>query len=133
MIPSHQVETGNDVIAALGKAGKVGTFDITTRGRKTGQPRRLEISYHVINGRLYISGIPSPRRRSWLANLDADPSLTLHLRKPVASDVAATARIIDSEAERRALLPQVAQNWGRDDVERMVLQSPLIEVSIKPV
>jgi len=132
-MPSHQVETGNDVIAALGKAGKLGTFDITTSGRKTGQPRRLEISYHVINGRLYISGIPSPRRRSWLANLDADPSLTLHLRKPVAADVAATARIIDSEAERRALLPQVAQNWGRNDVERMVLQSPLIEVSIKPV
>jgi deazaflavin-dependent oxidoreductase (nitroreductase family) len=123
---------GNDIIEALGKVTRVGTFDITTRGRKTGQPRRLEIVYHVIDGRLYISGVPSPRRRSWLANLDADPSLTLHLRRPVARDVAAKARIIDTEAERRAVLPRIASNWRRDDIERMVLQSPLIEVSIEP-
>ena len=80
-----------DIIATLGKGG---VFDITTTGRKSGEPRRLEIVYHVIDGRLYLSGIPMPTRRSWLANLDADPALTLHLRKPVPADVAATVRII---------------------------------------
>jgi len=73
-----------------------------------------------------------PTRRSWLANLDADPALTLHLRKPVPADVAATVRIIESEAERRAVLPHVARNWGRDDIELMVRQSPLVEVTIEP-
>jgi len=118
-----------DIIATLGKGG---VFDITTTGRKSGEPRRLEIVYHVIDGRLYLSGIPMPTRRSWLANLDADPALTLHLRKPVPADVAATVRIIESEAERRAVLPHVARNWGRDDIELMVRQSPLVEVTIEP-
>jgi len=116
-----------DVIAGLGKGG---VFDITTTGRRSGEPRRLEIGYHVIDSRLYISGIPRPTRRAWLANLDANPALTLHLRQPVPTDVAATARIIDSEAERLAVLPHVARNWGRDDVELMVRQSPLVEVVI---
>ena len=118
-----------DIIATLGKGG---VFDITTTGRKSGEPRRLEIVYHVIDGRLYLSGIPMPTRRSWLANLDADPALTLHLRKPLPSAVAATVRIIESEAERRAVLPHVARNWGRDDIELMVRQSPLVEVTIEP-
>ena len=118
-----------DIIATLGKGG---VFDITTTGRKSGEPRRLEIVYHVIDGRLYLSGIPMPTRRSWLANLDADPALTLHLRKPLPAAVAATVRIIESEAERRAVLPHVARNWGRDDIELMVRQSPLVEVKIEP-
>jgi deazaflavin-dependent oxidoreductase (nitroreductase family) len=110
--------------------GALGLFDITTTGRRTGQPRRLEIAYHVIDGRLYISGLPSPRRRGWIANLDANPSLTVHLRKPVAADVAGRARIIDAEHERRPLLERVARNWSRRDLELMVKQSPLIEVTL---
>jgi deazaflavin-dependent oxidoreductase (nitroreductase family) len=123
------VTAGKDVIATL---GKMGVFDITTVGRKTGEARRLEIVYHVIDGRLYVSGIPRPNRRGWLANLDANPALKVHFRKPVPADFAATARVIDSEAERRALLPNIARNWGREDIELMVRQSPLIEVSIEP-
>ena len=118
--------------AIIGALGETGTFYITTSGRKSGSRRRIEIAYHVIDGRLYISGIPYPGRRGWLANLDADPTLTLHVRKPAPADVAATARIIDTEAERRAVLPHIARNWGRSDLELMVRQSPLIEVSIKP-
>jgi len=119
----------HEVIAGM---GRMGVFDITTSGRRTAEPRRLEIVYHVIDNRIYVSGIPSPTRRGWLANLDANPALTLHLRKPVAGDVQATARIIDGEAERRTLLPHIAANWGRHDIELMVRQSPLIEVTIEP-
>src|SRR5258706_640972 len=99
-----------DTSSIIRGLGKMGVFDITTTGRKTGEARRLEIVYHVIDDRLYISGIPMPRRRGWLANLDANPALTLHLRKPVRADVPATARVIDGEAERRSLLPQIAAN-----------------------
>jgi deazaflavin-dependent oxidoreductase (nitroreductase family) len=117
--------TKDEIIAGLGKGG---LFDITTTGRKTGEPRRIEIVYHVIDGRLYLSGIPRPTRRGWLANLDSKPAFTIHLRKPAPADFAATARIIDAELERRAVLPQIADNWGREDLETMVRQSPLIEV-----
>ncbi len=54
-----------------------GIIDITTTGRKTGQPRRIEIAYHTIDGRIYITGMPrADRTRAWLLNLEADPHLT---------------------------------------------------------
>jgi deazaflavin-dependent oxidoreductase (nitroreductase family) len=106
-----------------------GTIDITTTGRTTGEPRRIEIVFHRIDGRIWISGMPSPRRRSWLANLASDPRLTFHLKGPIAvADLPATARIVDDPAERRTILERVARAWRRTDVDRMVVQSPLIEV-----
>jgi len=105
------------------------TIDITTKGRQTGEPRRIEIVFHNIEGRIYISGTPFPRKRRWLANLEADPHLTFHLKGKTRADLPATARVIDEEAERREILPHVARNWGRTDVEKMVRESPLIEVT----
>ena len=107
----------------------VQTVDITTTGRKSGEPRKLEIVAHNIDGRIYISGTPFPRRRSWLANLDANPHMTFHLKSKVRADLPATARVIEDGAERREILPHIARNWGRKDLETMVEQSPLIEVS----
>jgi len=106
-----------------------GTIDITTTGRTSGEPRRIEIVFHRIDGRIWISGMPSPRRRSWLANLADDPRLTFHLKGPIAvADLPATARIVDDAAERRTILERVARAWRRTDVDRMVVESPLIEV-----
>jgi deazaflavin-dependent oxidoreductase (nitroreductase family) len=104
-------------------------IDITTIGRRSGKPRRIEIVFHNIGGRIYISGIPRRERRSWLANLDGNPKLTFHLKGPVTADVPATARVIEGEEERRELLPHVAGVWKRNDLEDMVRYSPLIEVS----
>jgi hypothetical protein len=47
----------------------------------------------------------------------------------VKADLAATARVINDEAERREILPHVALAWGRSDLETMVRNSPLIEVT----
>jgi deazaflavin-dependent oxidoreductase (nitroreductase family) len=107
------------------------TVDITTTGRKSGKPRTLEIVFHNVDGRIYISGIPSPKRRGWLANLDADPHLTFHLKGKVRADLPATARVIEDETERREILPHIASNWGRKDLDTMVKQSPLIEVTLE--
>jgi deazaflavin-dependent oxidoreductase (nitroreductase family) len=106
------------------------TIDITTTGRRSGRPRRIEIVFHNIGGRIYISGTPrQDRRRSWLANLEANPHFTFHLKRRVKADLPATARIIDDEAERREVLTHVARNWRRTDLETMVRYSPLIEVT----
>jgi deazaflavin-dependent oxidoreductase (nitroreductase family) len=104
--------------------------DITTTGRKSGEPRRLEIVLHNIGGRLYISGQPSRTRRSWLANLDTNPKLTLHVKRGARADLPATAREITDPTERRQVLEHVARNWKRDDVDTMVQYSPLIEVTV---
>jgi deazaflavin-dependent oxidoreductase (nitroreductase family) len=121
----------NQAIEAALAHGHV--IDITTTGRETGEPRRLEIVFHNVGGRIYISGIPSPKRRSWLANLEAAPQLTFHLKGKVRADLPATARIIGEEAERREVLPHIARAWGRKDLEQMVRYSPLIEVTIEGV
>ena len=125
--PSHPDAPVDPIQAALSRGG---TIDITTTGRRTGEPRRIEIVFHRIDGRIWISGMPSPRRRSWIANLAADPHLTLHLKGPIAvADIPATARIVDDPTERRTILERVARAWRRTDVDRMVEQSPLIEVT----
>ena len=118
----------DDVRAALSHGG---TIDITTTGRRTGEPRRIEIVFHRIDDRIWISGMPSPRRRAWIANLADDPRLTIHLKGPRAvADLPATARIVDDPTERRHILEGVARAWRRTDVDQMVAMSPLIEVSI---
>ena len=111
---------------------RVHTIDITTTGRRTGLRRRIELVFHNFDGRLFLSGVPSHRKRSWIANLEADPHLTFHLKGPGASaDLPATARVITDESERRAVLPLVAAAWGRRDLEAMVANSPLAEISLE--
>ena len=107
-------------------------IDITTTGRRTGSPRRIELVFHNIDGRIVISGMPSPgRTRGWIYNLEADPRITIHLKGPVAhADLEGSARVITDPVERRALLIGVARNWGRTDLDAMVADSPLIEVTV---
>ena len=106
-------------------------IDITTTGRRSGEARRIEIAIHNIDGRLFISGTPSPHTRGWLYNLMADPRMTIHVKDPAfARDLPATARVISDETERREIMPFIAANWRRTDVDRMVEQSPLIEVTL---
>ena len=108
------------------------TVEITTTGAKTGRQRRLEIVLHNFDKHLYVSGVPNPaRKRGWLANLEANPALTIHLKRPVQADLAATARVITDHAERKAVLEQVARVWNRRDLGMMLEYSPLIEVSIE--
>ena len=103
------------------------TIDLTTTGRRTGLPRRIELVFHAIDGRLYISGMPG-FPRSWMANIRRNPRVTFHLKGPIKADLPATAREITEPAERRQIMEQVARNWRRTDVDRMMVQSPLIEV-----
>ena len=106
------------------------TIDITTTGRKTGTPRRIEIVFHNFDDRLYISGLPANRRRGWLTNLVAQPNFTFHLKGPVKADLPATARELTDPVERRSVLTRVARVWNRTDLDTMVAHSPLVEVTI---
>jgi deazaflavin-dependent oxidoreductase (nitroreductase family) len=109
-----------------------GLIEITTTGTRTGKLRRLEIVFHNFGRHLYISGMPNPaRKRSWLANLEANPALTVHLKGTVQTDLPATARVITDPAERRSILEQIARVWRRTDLNEMLAHSPLIELTIE--
>jgi deazaflavin-dependent oxidoreductase (nitroreductase family) len=141
---AESLKEGDLEQSVKGALARGGVIDITTTDRRSGRPRRIEVVFHNIDGRIYISGTPSPRRRSWLANLDARPELTLHLKGPVRADLPAHARIIEEESERRRILPPIAGSWRRNDsglwpsgawrpsIETMVRQSPFIEITLDP-
>jgi deazaflavin-dependent oxidoreductase (nitroreductase family) len=106
-----------------------GVIDITTRGRHTGQPRRIEIRFHHIEGQVYITGRP-PRRRDWYANLLAHPEFTFHLKESLQVDLPARATPILDQARRRAIIAAIHQKRGTyQDVEAWVEHSPLVAVA----
>ena len=105
-------------------------IDITTTGRRSGRPRRIEIVFHVIDGRIYISGMAG-RARSWLANMRSDPGFTFHLKGAVRADLPAVARPITDEEERRRIFTEIVKVWRNQNVETMVAHSPLVEVTIQ--
>jgi deazaflavin-dependent oxidoreductase (nitroreductase family) len=109
-------------------------IDITTTGRQTGEPRRIEIWFHRVDGRYYITGTPG-RPRSWYANLVANPAFTFHLKESATADLPATARPVTDPAEREqvlaailASLPGFASNPGQEPAV-WVARSPLVEVT----
>jgi deazaflavin-dependent oxidoreductase (nitroreductase family) len=111
------------------------TIDITTLGRRTGLPRRIEVWLHRVDGRWYLTGMPAPR--SWYANLRANPQFIVHLKHRVTADLPATARPVD-EATRRRVITAVPDLQNRPDVAARVSRrqnlnewlahSPLVEI-----
>ncbi len=107
------------------------TADITTIGRKSGQPRRLEIWYHNLDGRIYLTGTPGAR--DWYANLVANPALTLHLKEGLHADLPAQAVPITEPDAKRAILARILHNINRpsSELETWVARSPLVEVTFE--
>lgn len=107
-----------------------GLIDITTVGRKTGKPHKIEIAFHNLDGTLYISGMPG--RRDWYANLVANPQFTFHLKQTTHADIPAKAIPITGEAARRPVLSKVVAKWGKqNEIEAFVRDSPLVEVQLE--
>lgn len=102
-------------------------IDITTTGRKSGQPRRIEIWFYNVDGRLFLTG--KPYKRDWYANLLADPQLTFHLKNSAKADLPARARIVEDEAERRQIFNRILDILDRPHyLDTWTEQSPLVEV-----
>ena len=113
-----------------------GIADITTVGRKSALPRRIEIYFHNLDGILYIGGRPG-RERDWLANLVASPEFTLHLKKGLTADIAASALVVTDPDERALILFRIlTESWGSDPEKARealpiwVEQSPLIRFTV---
>ncbi len=106
--------------------------DITTTGRKSGQPRRIEISLIYVDDETYVlSGAPGPR--SWRANLLANPEFTVHVKRSAQADLPARAVEVTDEAARRDLVARMSK-WDTKradiDQETWVKGSPLMKVEI---
>lgn len=114
------------------------TIDIVTTGAKTGLPRRIEIWFNNVDGRIIITGTPNASGekgvyapRDWLANLRANPEFTFCFKESLTLEVPAHAVEITDEADRRYIMSAPATQWYRDQVEsidELVAHSPMVEV-----
>lgn len=100
-------------------------IDITTIGRRTGEPRRIEIWFHRVDGRYYITGTPGAR--SWYANLLANPDFTFHLKQSAEADLAARAVPVEG-AEKERVLAAITESIDGTGVRLDAGTSPLVEV-----
>jgi deazaflavin-dependent oxidoreductase (nitroreductase family) len=105
------------------------TIDITTTGRRSGQPRRIEIWMLDVDGRFFITGTPG--RRDWLANLIAEPGLVVHLKRRAHVDLAARATPVTDLVTRREVLEHLTARWyrGQSSVDQLVAGAPMVEVT----
>ncbi len=103
------------------------TIDITTTGRRTGRPRRIEIWWFLVDDRFIITGTPG--RRDWLANLRAHPHLTVHVRD---QDIAATATPVTDVEFRRKVFTRPQTTWysSQSELDHLVDNAPMVEIHL---
>jgi deazaflavin-dependent oxidoreductase (nitroreductase family) len=113
-----------------------GVVDITTVGAKSGMDRRIEIAFHHFDGSYYITGRPG-FKRDWLANMNANPGFTVHLKSGVTADVSARAREITDDDERSTVLYRIlTESWDNEPAKaahilpQWVNEAPLVEFTI---
>jgi len=117
------------------------TIDIITTGAKTGLPRKKEIWFHNVSGRIIICGTPGAKGgngkytpRDWLANLRAHPDFTFCLKESLEIELPAKAIEIVDPVDRRYLMSAPATQWYRDQVDSvddLVKYSPIVEVFLE--
>ena len=107
--------------------------DITTKGRRSGRQRRIEIWVHYQGDKVYITGRPG--RRGWYANLLESPDFTLHIKQSFQRDIPAKATPITAEAQRRAVFNAMMESQPRlqnlrTNFDRWLGNSPLVKVEM---
>ena len=112
------------------------TIDITTKGRESGQLRKIEIWFHNIDGIIYITGAPGPR--DWYANMLSEPKFTFHLKESVHADIPARAKPIVDPTEREGIFTRMKEKitigafiQGDWNLGEWVDSAPLVEVVLR--
>lgn len=104
------------------------TIDITTIGRRSGLPRRIETWFYRVGDDIYLTG--SPGRRDWYANLLANSEFTFHLKRSVVTDLPAHATPIIDPAARREIFAAILRDLGQPErLDAWLAGSPLVVVS----
>ena len=106
-------------------------IDITTVGRKTGQPRRIEIWFHYLDGKVYITDIPGAR--SWYANMAANSDITFHLKESIQKDIPARVIPIRDVDEKRRIIErmyEVEERMRSGSIDSRVSRAPLVEIQL---
>jgi hypothetical protein len=92
-------------------------IDITTTGRVTGTPHKIEIRLRYFGpDAIYVTGRTQPK--DWYLNMVANPQMTVHLKQSTQADLPATATPITDPARREAILNQIIDQTDSSDEVR---------------
>ncbi|MGW5359433.1 nitroreductase/quinone reductase family protein [Actinopolymorpha pittospori] len=109
-------------IAAL---AAIRTIDLTTWGRRSGRPLRIEIWWFHVDGRFVVTGTPGPRH--WYANVLTNPTVIVHVAD---QDLPATARPITDPRLRHLVFTDAQTSWylGQSSLDELVRNAPMVEI-----
>lgn len=101
------------------------TIEITTIGRRSGQPRRMEIWWFYVDGRFFITGPPGAR--DWYANVNGDPKVIVHVG---GRDLPATAHTVKDLETRSMVFDSKLTRWysSASQRQRLIDDGPMIEI-----
>ena len=104
---------------------RVRTIDVTTFGRRSGRPARIEIWWFSVDDRFIITGTPGPR--DWYADVLADPRVIVHA---VGGDHPARAVVIGDPEFRRHVFTRPEISWyaTQAELDDLIERAPMIEV-----
>ena len=104
------------------------TIDMTTFGRLTGEPRRIEIWWFRVDDRFIITGTPG--RRDWMANVRNDPRVIVHVD---GYDIEATVSEVEDPDFRRRVFTDPGVSWysTQAQLDRLVAEAPMIELDLE--
>lgn len=107
----EDVRRALEITPAAGTRERI--VDITTTGRRTGRPRRIEIFFYRAHGVIYLCSGAGGGATSWYANLRANPAFTLHLKHGVRADLPARAVPVTDPEERARVLAAIVDDLNQ--------------------
>lgn len=111
----------------IARLARTRTVDLTTIGRRSGQPRTVEIWWFHVDGRFIITGTPG--RRDWLANARANPAVVISAPN---GDFEGTIEEIDDPQFRHRVFTDPQIGWYRTQaqLDNLIETAPMIEVHL---
>ena len=100
---------------------------LTTTGRRTGRPHRIEIWFGVAEGIMYLISGNGPGA-DWFMNLRADPEVRIEVADEMRL---ATARVVTDAVERRLvgeIMREKHGDWGGDPLIGLTIEAWRFEV-----
>ena len=103
------------------------TVDLTTYGRRSGLPTRIEIWWFRVEGRFIITGTPG--KRDWFANVLFNPGVVVHT--PIG-DFNGTAHVVADRDFRQRVFEFPEAHWykSQTSLARLVDEAPMIEIQL---
>ncbi|MDX2622961.1 nitroreductase/quinone reductase family protein [Streptomyces sp. WI03-5b] len=107
----HHIRQAIEITPAAGTRERV--IDITTLGRRSGRPHRIEIFFYRAAGTTYLCSGAGGAATDWHANLLTHPDFTFHLKNGIRANLPARATPVTDPAERHTALAEIVADLNQ--------------------